>query len=111
MSQITRLYELLSDNKAHRTDEICRVVYGGESLGLSRVGARINDLVNLGAEFSDKFGNKITGKNVMRGWRDKNNAKLYWYKMQNDPFKKINNYNEKIKTVPTGKQISILMVC
>lgn len=46
MSQKDKLCNLLEDGKPHRTDEIMRVCYGGEHLGLARVGARIWDLKN-----------------------------------------------------------------
>lgn len=44
MSQINLLYDLLDDGLPHRTDEIMKVVYGADHLGLARVSARIFDL-------------------------------------------------------------------
>jgi hypothetical protein len=82
MSQADKLYDLLSDGKPHRTDEILRVVYGGSHLGLSRATARISDLIKAGSVFLDRNGNEITGHNVKRGWKDDNNPTLYWYWMK-----------------------------
>lgn len=77
-SQKQKLYELLKDGRPHRTDEICRVVYGEgkicptcrrrEYLSLSRVGARVWDLKKDGHEIN--------------GWKDKDNSALYWYQME-----------------------------
>lgn len=82
MSQSERLYDLLSDGKPHNTVEILEFVYGGSHLGLARVGARVNDLVNQGSEFLDKDGNLIEGENKRRGWHDDKNPAIYWYWMK-----------------------------
>jgi len=37
LSQVDRLYNLLSDGLEHRTDEILKVVYGNEHKGLANV--------------------------------------------------------------------------
>jgi hypothetical protein len=37
MTQTQRLYELLTDGKPHRTDDILRVVYGSEHNGIARI--------------------------------------------------------------------------
>lgn len=73
MSQADSLYKLLSDHRPHRTDEILRVVYGSEHLGIARIGARVADL---------KQG-KHTGKTKcdITGWRDKGVPGLWWYRM------------------------------
>jgi len=68
MSQKQRLYNLLSDGKAHRTDEILETVYGVGHSGIARIGARINDL--------KKDGYIIDGKT------DKVKKSLYWYRME-----------------------------
>ena len=65
-SQTDRLYNLLSDGQPHRTDEIQRVVYGDDHLGLARVGARIFDI-------KKKYNIEIDGK------RDAKKGSLYWY--------------------------------
>lgn len=44
MTQAERLLQLLSDGRQHRTDEIMRVVYGSEHLGIARISARVWDL-------------------------------------------------------------------
>lgn len=67
-SQAEKLYELLKDGKPHRTDEIQRVVYGGDHLGLSRVGARVFDI-------KKKYGVEI------KGWKDKERPSLYYYQL------------------------------
>lgn len=82
MTQSQALYKLLSDGLPHRTDEIMEVVYGGSHLGLARVGARINELVNKGYVFLDRNGKEITEKGARRGWYDDKNSSLYWYHMK-----------------------------
>ena len=71
MSQKTRLYNLLKDGQPHRTDEILKVVYGGESNGLARVGARIHDI-------------KAEGHTI-EGYKDPNRPALYWYWLKTAP--------------------------
>jgi len=66
-SQADRLYALLSDFRAHRTDEIVSKIYSGGAL--ARVGARIWDV-------QKKY------KVAINGWHDRQNAKLYWYQME-----------------------------
>jgi hypothetical protein len=67
MTQADRLYELLKDGKPHQTDEILRVVYGSEHMGIARIGARVADLKERGYQ--------ILGRS------DPENRKLYWYKL------------------------------
>ena len=67
MSQANKLLTLLSDGNPHRTDEILRVVYGNEHLGLARPGARIDDLKKRG--------------HTIRGWHDTKQRTLYWYQL------------------------------
>lgn len=81
-SQTNLLYSLLQDGQPHSTVEIMEKVYGGSHLGLVRAGARINDLVNLGHTFLDKYGSEITGSNIKRGWKDEHNPTIYWYRMK-----------------------------
>lgn len=66
--QENRLFDLLSDFKPHRTDEILSVVYGSEHLGIARISARIFGL--------KKKGHKIDG------YRDPNIQTLYYYIMK-----------------------------
>ena len=66
-SQTDRLYNFLSDEKPHRTDEIVNVIYG-PGLSLARVGARIWDI-------QQKYRVKI------EGWHDKERPALYWYQL------------------------------
>jgi len=68
MSQINRLYNLLSDGLPHRTDQILKEVYGSEHLGIARVGARIYDLRKKGLD--------------IRGWEDKEKPTLYYYQLE-----------------------------
>ncbi len=81
-SQTDLLYNLLKDEQPHSTVEIMAKVYGGSHLGLARAGARINDLVNLGNVFLNKYGHEITGSGVKRGWKDEDNPTVYWYRMK-----------------------------
>ncbi len=68
MSQLDKLYDLLYDGLPHRTDEIMKVVYGADHLGLARVGARIYDLKKR--------------MNVMiRSWPDPEHKSLTWYQL------------------------------
>lgn len=67
MSQTSKLKDLLKDCQPHRTDEIMRIVYGSEHLGLARVGARIWDLKRQGI--------------VINGWSDEKIPSLFWYQM------------------------------
>ena len=67
LSQKEKLYNLLKDGNPHRTDEIVAKVYGGEHLGLARVGARIWDLKRDGYE--------------IKGEKDKQQPTLYYYQM------------------------------
>lgn len=71
-SQTKKLEDLLLDYKPHRTDEIMRVVYGGDHLGVARIGARINDL-------------KKKGYNIPTATRDKFKNTLYWYQIIKEP--------------------------
>ena len=67
MSQNEKLLSLLSDGLPHRTDEIMRICYGDEHLGLSRVGARIYDLTQKGHD--------------ILGWKDPEWPTLYFYRL------------------------------
>jgi hypothetical protein len=73
-SQTDVLFNLLSDGRPHRTDEIVAVVYAAkDGHSLARVGARVNDIKN----HPDKYGTvDITGKH------DEHNRSLYWYTMR-----------------------------
>lgn len=51
-SQKEKLFALLSDYEWHDTVQILERVYGGDHLGLARVGARIHDIKNDGYEVS-----------------------------------------------------------
>jgi hypothetical protein len=73
MSQADNLYKLLSDYRPHRTDEILRVVYGSQHLGIARIGARVADL--------KKGRHSRKAKCDITGWRDKEVQGLYWYRM------------------------------
>jgi len=79
-SQTERLYNLLSDGLAHRTDEIVDKIYSGGFL--ARVGARVWDVKN-----------RHTVRIV--GWKDKANPALYWYRME----KENNSRGIKIESV------------
>ena len=56
MSQVGRLYNLLSDFEWHRTDEILSRVYGSSHLGIARISARVYDV-------QKKFGVEIESDN------------------------------------------------
>jgi len=72
-SQTTRLYNLLSDNLPHRTDEIQIEVYGRDHLGTARISGRIS-------EIKQGYGVRILG------WHDEDIPSLYWYQMlRNEP--------------------------
>ena len=71
MSQTEKLINLLIDGQEHSTVEIMDKVYGGDHLGLARVGARIFD--------AKQKGYSIVGR------RDKNKSSVYWYKMILEP--------------------------
>lgn len=72
MAQTKRLYELLLDGKPHRTDEICREVYGDEHLGVARIGARIWDI-------------KKKYCMAIKSWRDEVKKTLWWYQIDGHP--------------------------
>lgn len=67
LSQKDKLLALLSDKEPHSTVEILHVVYGGEHLGLARVGARIYDLKAEGHKIS--------------GWDDPLSPTIHWYQL------------------------------
>lgn len=71
--QIDLLYDLLSDQKPHRTDEILKKVYGSGKLGIARIGARIYDI-------KQRYSVEIIG------WHDKLRPTLYWYMMKQTKF-------------------------
>lgn len=92
MSQVERLYNFLKDGQPHRTDDILIEVYGGDHLGLARVGARIWDI-------------KKKYPNIERidGWKDKINPSLYWYKIifkQPLGYKVLSVNGQVIKKIP-----------
>lgn len=70
-SQTDLLYNLLKDGQPHRTDEIMTIVYGGDHLGLARVGARIYDV------------KKKYNVEIPDAWPDKEKPTLYWYQIVN----------------------------
>ena len=67
MSQSNRLEAMLLDGYPHRTDEIMRVVYGADHLGIARIASRITDLKDRG--------------HVIVGWKDEERPSLYWYQI------------------------------
>jgi len=69
LSQAERLYNLLSDGRPHRTDEILARVYGSAHCGIARIGARIWDI-------KKKYGVNI------KCTPDDENKTLYWYRME-----------------------------
>lgn len=71
MSQCQSLYNLLKDGQPRRTDQILRDVYGGEHLGIARIGARVWDLKKSGHE--------------IKSWRDPDKPSLWWYQLLNPP--------------------------
>jgi len=80
MRQTDQIYNLLKDGRPVRTDEICRRVYNEGQL--ARVGARCH-------EIKKKYGVEI------KGWKDKENPKLYWYQIY--PQAKDKNKDEQLK--------------
>jgi len=44
LSQITRLFDLLSDGNAHSTNEIQLKIYGREHLGYANIHGRVTDI-------------------------------------------------------------------
>ncbi len=66
MSQINLLYDLLYDGKPHRSDEILKIVYGSEHLGIARLAARVYDV------------KKRMGV-MIKSWPDPEKPTLTWY--------------------------------
>lgn len=86
-SQTEKLYNLLSDMKPHRTDEILHSVYGGSHLGIARISARIYDVKR-------KYHVEIESR------RDTVNETLYWYQIipsGNSRFDIINEESRKME--------------
>lgn len=94
-SQTDKLYDLLSDYKPHRTDQICNLVYGAGHLGLARVGARVFDV-------RKKYGVQI------KGWHDSEYPTLYWYQMERpeNEFSKLHEFRQE----PVRKQVALFPV-
>jgi hypothetical protein len=69
-SQVERMWELLSDGKAHRTDEIVERVYG-DGLALARVAARVWDV-------------KQRYKVEIAAWKCPNRTTLHWYQIKGE---------------------------
>lgn len=69
MSQIDRLYSLMSDGEPHSTFEIVEKVYDMDTTTIARVGARIFDVKR-------RFGAYI------ESYPDKSNKKMWWYRMK-----------------------------
>jgi hypothetical protein len=87
MAQVDLLYNVLSDGKPHRTDEILALVYGSEHLGIARIGARIADLKKKGHE--------------IKGWKDQDKPTLYWYQMEvKQDYKDYESAAQSIKNSP-----------
>ena len=70
MTQHERLYNLLSDNRPHRTDEIVNVVYPSANICFH---CGRGDLKN------GKWRGKLNC--VIRGWNDEKIHALHWYQM------------------------------
>lgn len=68
LSQVVKIYKILSDGKPHRFDEIQQELFGGTKYGAFRLGARIFDI-------KKEYGVDIIGH------KDKNNPALYWYQL------------------------------
>ncbi len=79
-NQREKLLSLLQDGLPHSTPEIMKKVYGDDHCGLARIGARINDLVKEGYVFVDENGIEL--KEKRRGWADKNDRSVYWYRLK-----------------------------
>lgn len=73
MTQAQRLLELLSDGRAHRTDEIMRVVYGSDHLGIARISARVWDL-------NDRFKKQGRPERIVSE-KDPEHPTLYFYRL------------------------------
>jgi hypothetical protein len=69
-SQRERLKRVLEDGAPHRSDELLRVVYGSDHLGLARLAARVYDLKKT----------LPVGVGV-KSWRDSDHPTLTWYRM------------------------------
>ncbi|MEK7578395.1 MAG: hypothetical protein AAB456_01585 [Patescibacteria group bacterium] len=68
-SQAARLFQLLSDYREHSTIEILEKIYGGEHLGLARIGARVYDI-------------KKKYKAIITSRRDTLRPTICWYRMK-----------------------------
>jgi len=107
MTQHERLFNLLSDNQPHRTDEIVNVVYHsanicfhcgrGDTRSLARVGARIWDLKN----------GKWRGKTYcfIHGWKDEKNHALHWYRMYNPARKSATEARQESAAGKTAEEL------
>jgi len=73
LSQVQRLYNLLSDLKSHRTDEILTVIYGVGGPSCANVSGRISDV-------RKKYDVRITCT------RDKQRRTLRWYRIANPDY-------------------------
>lgn len=80
MAQAKKLYDLLRDGRPHRTDEICREVYGDEHLGVARIGARIYDI-------------KKKHNLVIKSWKDEVKKSLWWYQIEPAAEVRVNSIN------------------
>ena len=92
-SQKNRIYEILSDGQAHRSDEITYLLFGTADTartGLFRLGGRIYDL-------------RAQGHKIER-WQDEKNRSLTWYRLVKD--REIEPIIEK----SAGKQMPLLNV-
>ena len=83
MSQTQKILTLLSDKRAHRTDEFLEKCYGNNHLGLARLGARIYDLKRKG--------------HLIVGWKDKDNPTLYWYQLLNSHIPQYTPHSDVLK--------------
>jgi hypothetical protein len=76
LSQVARLYNLLSDGNAHSTNEIQDKIYGREHLGYANIHGRITDI-------RKKYGVKIIN------FKDDKFKSLSWYQIKPIEFQEI----------------------
>lgn len=67
-TQTERLWNLLSDHKPHRTDQILKLVYGNKKLGIARISARVYDIKRM-------FNKEI------ESYKDPVKQTLWWYRL------------------------------
>ena len=72
ISQVERMYNLLKDGQAYRTDQIQLLIYGGDHLGTAAIAQRISNI-------RKRYNIEI------KCWSDKEIQSLSWYQIISKP--------------------------